>query len=110
MSVIIFACGSILLPWSNAISGPIGNSETGGHNETGSGMNPMFNDSSYYDYCGRAPEESSINENSISRIPAKVWAVMLLALLAMIISRLINFCACTEFNLHFKLLLLYYFI
>ena len=87
VSVIIFACGCILLPWSNTITGPIENGETGRHNETGNGMNSMFNDSSYYDYCGRTPEESSINENSVIRIPAKVWAVVLLALLAQIIAR-----------------------
>ena len=79
VSVIMFACGCILLPWSNTISGPI---ETGGLNVTA-----MFNDSSYYDYCGRAPEESSINEDSISRISAKVWAVVLLTLLILIIGR-----------------------
>ena len=82
-SLVVFACGCILLPWSNSITGPI---ETIS-NETGSGMDPMSNESGYYDYCGRSPEEASVNEDSISRLPAKVWAVVLLALLAMIVSR-----------------------
>ena len=83
VSLVVFACSCILLPWSNRITGPIDTIS----NDTGSGMDLMMNDSSNYDYCGRSPEEASVNEDSISRLPAKVWAVVLLALLAMIVSR-----------------------
>lgn len=86
-SLVVFACSCILLPWSNRITGPIDTIS----NDTGSGMDPMMNDSSNYDYCGRSPEEASVNEDSISRLPAKVWAVVLLALLAMIVSRASTF-------------------
>lgn len=87
--MLIFVFGCLLLPWSNTITGPIQEEEvmageSGSGNESGSGVS--LNET-ITDYCGRSADESSINENSVKRIPAKVWAILLLSLLSMILAR-----------------------
>ena len=69
--LIAFAISCVLLPFSNQITGPIGNSSNvllNGTNETNLRI----------DFCG-APLNSSLlslNENSIKRIPISVWATV----------------------------------
>ena len=86
----MFASGSILLPWSNSITGPIDPIiESSNELVSGSGSGSINGSSinGTIDYCGQSLNESSVNENSITRIPAKVWAIVLLALLMQIIAR-----------------------
>ena len=76
----------ILFPWSNAITGPISDDPS----ISGSGMVPGSGDgnsTSNLSYCGDTTDTSTVNENSIARLPAKVFAVMLIILATYYLSR-----------------------
>ena len=79
ISLVIFIIGSLLLPWCNTITGPIDPLVI----SSGSGSGDNISS----DFCGRLDSESSVNENSIVRLPAKVWAIIFLSLLMTILSR-----------------------
>ena len=82
ISMIVFVAGSLLLPWCNTITGPIDLVVI----SSGSGSGE-WNTNISSDFCGGLDSESSVNENSIVRLPAKVWAIVLLYLLMNILSR-----------------------
>ena len=82
IGLVIFIIGSLLLPWCNTITGPIDPLVI----SSGSGSGE-WNTSISSDFCGRPDSEPSVNVNSIVRLPAKVWAIVLLSLLMTILSR-----------------------
>ena len=82
ISLVIFIIGSLLLPWCNTITGPIDPLVI----SSGSGSGEWITNISS-DFCGRLDSESSVNKNSIVRLPAKVWVIVLLSLLMTILSR-----------------------
>ena len=82
IGLVVFIIGSLLLPWCNTITGPIDLVVI----SSGSGSGE-WNTNISSDFCGRLDSESSVNENSIVRLPAKVWAIVLLSLLMTILSR-----------------------
>ena len=82
VGLVVFIIGTLLLPWCNAITGPIDALV----NSSGSG-NGKWNRNISSDFCGRLYSESSVNENSIVRLPAKVWAIVLLSFLMYEFSR-----------------------
>ena len=84
ISLVIFIIGSLLLPWCNTITGPIDPLVI----SSGSG-NGKWNANISSDFCGRLDSESSVNENSIVRLPAKVWAIVLLCFLMYELSRFV---------------------
>ena len=79
----------VLLPWSNAITGPISSTDdpsisgsgmvSGSGTVSGSGDGIWNNTSAIPDYCG-GTNTATVNESSIARLPAKVFAVMLIIL------------------------------
>ena len=75
---------SLIFPLSNKITGPIDDSGL----SLGSGINGSV--STELDYCGNdLNSEGSVNENSVVRIPAKVWVTLILINGIWIISRLV---------------------
>ena len=76
----------MIFPLSNKITGPIGDD---GLLSLGSGNGSIS--SSELDYCGNDlnGEDSSVNENSVVRVPARVWATLILINAVWIISRLV---------------------
>jgi hypothetical protein len=93
ISFIVFACGCILTPWSNSITGPIDDDVGGVYNSSGSGLGSGISDvvNGTGDFCGRSYNETSVNENSIVRIPFKVWAIVLVSLSLVIFGRISGF-------------------
>lgn len=83
----------IFLPFSNAITGPITSSDsnaTAGGN--GSGLDDLWAESGAdsTDYCGldNTGTEVAVNEDSIKRLPALVWIVVVGGYLTMVLARL----------------------
>ncbi len=76
----------MIFPLSNKITGPI---DDGGLLSMGSGNGSIS--SIELDYCGNDlnSDEASVNENSVVRIPAKVWVTLILINAIWIISRLV---------------------
>ena len=76
----------MIFPLSNKITGPIADD---GLSSLGSGNGSIS--SSELDYCGNDlnGEDSSVNENSVVRVPARVWATLILINAVWIISRLL---------------------
>ena len=91
ISLVLTIISIVLLPWSNAITGPI--SSTDDPSISGSGMVSGSGDgnSTLLDYCGDTLDTATVNENSITRLPAKVFAVMLIILAILFLSR---YCRC----------------
>ena len=95
----VFACVAcfLILPFSNWITGPIGDaadnlcsgSETNStssssvYSGSGSGGFVAANSTGF---C-QVDYETSVNENSVSRIPARVWAMLLSVMALLVISR-----------------------
>ena len=80
----------VVLPFSNRITGPI--PEVSLLNATlsscGSGSGVGFQNITSYDYCGNdLSSEVAVNENSVKRIPIKVWVVVAIILSVMVLSR-----------------------
>ena len=75
----------MIFPFSNKITGPI---DDDGLSSLGSANGSIS--SSDLDYCGNDLNgDDSVNENSVMRIPAKVWATLILINAIWIISRLV---------------------
>ena len=80
---VLFGVTSVLLPLSNRISGPTFFSE---EEEMFSG-NGSGNGSDFeLDYCGKSIN-SAEETNSVSRVPARVWAVIMTITVMMVFSR-----------------------
>ena len=75
----------MIFPLSNKITGPIDDDDL---SSLGSANGSIF--SNGLDYCGNDLNgQDSVNENSVVRIPAKVWATLILINAVWIISRLV---------------------
>ena len=83
--VLLFGATSMIFPLSNKITGPIGDDVL---SSLGSANGSIS--TSELDYCGNDlnGEDSSVNENSVVRVPARVWATLILINAVWIISRL----------------------
>ncbi len=102
IKLVLFAISSLVLPWSNRITGPIDeplqpyNVSGSG---SGSGMSPEFG------FCGFAKSDEAVNQNSISRIPFSVWVVLLMSIIPTYIARLVEpflfgiLCVCVYMDL-----------
>ncbi len=81
----------MLFPFSNRITGPIGDgsdiTESGNFNSSGVAANGSIES----DFCGNQlsgdGSENLVNENSVSRIPIRVWSWLVFNLTIWIISR-----------------------
>ena len=76
----------MIFPLSNRITGPIGDDDL---SSLGSANGSIS--SSELDYCGNElnGEDQSVNENSVVRVPAKVWVTLISINAVCIISRLV---------------------
>ena len=89
LGCVLFGIASVLLPLSNRISGPIssdshGDKGSGNGSGSGSGMGPVD------DFCGSPSfeaENSTQRGDSVSAIPARVWAVLFSITILLIFSR-----------------------
>ena len=82
LSVLLFGSMSLLFPFSNRITGPIDDDLlTTVDAGSGSGFNSSANGSIEMDYCGNVisgeSSENLVNEDSVKRIPAKVWFTLM---------------------------------
>ena len=84
----IFLVACIIIPFSNAITGPVSNEINSTASGSGSGMwvGSGFNS---VDYCGQDTSDSQadINPDSITRLPIRVWVMGEVALLSLVLSR-----------------------
>jgi MFS family permease len=83
--LLLFGVMSVLFPFSNRITGPIGD---GGDVID---FNSTTNGSVESDFCGHKlsgdDSDNLVNENSVSRIPVRVWSWLVFNLTLWIISR-----------------------
>lgn len=93
----VFGVFSILLPLSNRISGPASyaNEDTwsGSGSGSGSDLTPFF--FTYNDSCGNlinsTDNTTSISDgNSVSRVPGRVWVVIITIVLVMVCARYVG--------------------
>ena len=91
ISLIVFAVGNFLLPWSNRITGPI---EEQGHSLAsasgmGSGLPGIGSGMELHDlgFCGFNNSEETVNVNSVKRLPASVWGFLLFVTVLTILAR-----------------------
>ena len=90
VGLLLFGVMSILFPFSNRITGPIGD---GNGDIIDPGSSNLSNSSSGIesDFCGHQlsgdGSENLVNENSVSRIPIRVWSWLVFHLTLWIISR-----------------------
>ena len=87
--VMMLFVGCVIIPFSNAITGPVAFEETNATiNGSGSGMwvGSGFNS---VDYCGedKSGSQADVNEDSITRLPLSIWVVAEVALLFVVIPR-----------------------
>ena len=86
----LFALSCVLFPLSNLISGPVSSLELGSGSGSGSGS-VMLNISSNPDFCGGDTfSDTSINVDSVSRIPARVWIVIIIITILNVFSRYVS--------------------
>ena len=81
----MFGIFSILLPLSNRISGPISPPMT-------SENDSYLDQGNTSDFCGVSNDnatDTSINMDSVSRIPARVWVVIIVMTSSLVLSRYI---------------------
>lgn len=97
----IFVICYMLLPFSNRITGPISSSAGGpcSSNTTenmsvfsgsGSGIfeNETLNLNGSTDYCGTEDFDTiGVNENSVARVPIRVWLMLISIMFLLVISR-----------------------
>ena len=89
--LVAFSIVCVLFPFSNWITGPI---EDDSDLELfgGSGLNST-GEVIKFDFCGNKlngeDSENLVNENSVVRIPVRVWAWLIFVLTAWIIARLV---------------------
>ena len=82
LGVLLFGTMSLIFPFSNKITGPIDDdSEATMDAGSGSGFNLSANVSIELDYCGNVisgeNSENLVNENSVKRVPARVWFTLI---------------------------------
>lgn len=84
-----------LLPFSNRITGPIGDAADDLCNSNGNSTTSLFSESgsgsggfvaNHTQFC-EVDYEVTVNENSVARIPARVWAMLLGVMALLVISR-----------------------
>ena len=95
LGVLLFGVASFLLPFSNQITGPIPSSSMSlpDNGTAGSGMSPDDDESS--GYCNHTLSvnssfESSVNINSVARVPIYVWFVVITIVTVTIIGRYVK--------------------
>ena len=95
LGVLTFGVMAFLLPFSNQITGPIApsNSSVYDNGTSGSGMIPFEEDTE--DFCNYTPIvnssfESSVNINSVSRVPFLTWFVLISIVTVAIIGRCVD--------------------
>ena len=88
VGLLLFGVMSVLFPFSNRITGPIGDS---GDIIKPDNFNLTTNSSIESDFCGHQlsgdGSENLVNENSVNRIPIRVWSWLVFNLTLWIISR-----------------------
>ena len=94
LGLFFFGVTSFLLPFSNQITGPIphSNAYLPDNGTAGSGMSPDDEESS--DYCNytlsvNSSFQSSVNVNSVARVPIYIWCVLVIINAATVISRFV---------------------
>lgn len=85
ITLVVFAISCVLIPWSNAITGPIKDSDQMPLNITGSGSGS--GELPELGYCGYALSQETVNKDSVKRLPASVWAIILITLLLNLTAR-----------------------
>ena len=89
LGVLLFGSMSVTFPFANQITGPIEDNYVSTVMDTGSGSglnsSQLFSNISIIDeldYCGNnvsgAASGNLVNENSVKRVPAKVWITLML--------------------------------
>jgi hypothetical protein len=97
LGCVLFGISSIILPLSNRISGPISYSSEDIFSGSGSGggLSPFF---VYNDSCGNLinTTDGFSGANSVSRVPARVWAVIMTITVATVFSRYDVYCCSSD--------------
>ena len=80
---LLFGSMSLIFPLANRITGPIEDSFTSDMDGSGLNSSDLFASvSAELDYCGNnissAASGNLVNENSVKRVPAKVWITLML--------------------------------
>jgi MFS family permease len=99
----VFACVAcfMILPFSNRITGPIGDAAynlcSGSQTNSTSASSSVYSGSGSGGFAAnstgfcRVDYETNVNENSVLRIPARVWAMLLTVMALLVISRISGF-------------------
>ena len=85
LTLVAFAVGIVLIPWSSRITGPIDQPESAINISSGFGSGSGAE--SDLGFCGFSVSQESVNEDSIKRIPVCVWAILLLTIFLIFFSR-----------------------
>ena len=87
----LFALSCILFPLSNRISGPVSLVEPGSGSGSGSGVITLLHNLSTVevDFCGASLLDTPINEDAVSRVPGRVWVVIMSIAILNVFSRYI---------------------
>ena len=82
----IFLVACAIIPFSNAMTGPISNETNATASGSGMWVGSGFNS---VDYCGQdiSDSQADINPDSITRLPLRVWVMAEVALLSLVLSR-----------------------
>ena len=95
--MLLFGAMSLTFPFSNRITGPINDDLTSTTADVGSGSGINSSGlttsiiSDELDYCGNNVSEGiAVNEDSIRRVPAKVWITLIIIVGIWITSRFVN--------------------
>ena len=93
LGLFIFSIMTILFPLSNVITGPI-TQEYEGSGDFNSNTS-IVNTSTGLDFCGHNlttdGSENLVNENSVIRVPVRVWAWLTFHMTLWVISRLVYY-------------------
>lgn len=87
----LFALSCILFPLSNRISGPVSyldeGSGSGSGSASASGMVMVNSSVVGIDFCGVPSSDASVNADSVSRVPGRVWVVIMIITMLNVFSR-----------------------
>ena len=93
LGLFLFSIMTVLFPLSNVITGPIKQDDEGSGDFNSS--TSIVNASSELDFCGHNlsadGSENLVNENSVVRVPARVWIWLTFHMAVWVISRLVEF-------------------
>ena len=85
LGVLLFGSMSCTFPFANKITGPIEESAMDAGSGSGLNSSELFSNTSIVDeldFCGdnmsSAASANLVNENSVGRVPAKVWITLIL--------------------------------